>query len=95
MPTVCQTLLKKERETINQLDTQLVDLLTKRAKSALTIGALKKQMGQSGKQDKIREKQVIEHVCQLNTGPLSEKDLKEIFQKIITACRQLQEKNLP
>lgn len=95
MPTACQTLLKKQRETINQLDAQLVDLLNQRAQSALVIGALKKQMGQSGKQDKAREKQVIDHVCQLNNGPLPEEDLKEIFQKIISSCRQLQEKNQP
>ena len=42
--------------------------------------------------DPAREGVVLEHISQLNKGPLSKGAVEEIFAAIMTACREIQSK---
>jgi chorismate mutase-like protein len=77
------------RKHINQLDTQLVDLLNQRAAAAQQIGALKSGTG-AKVYDPEREREVLKHIDGLNHGPLSKGAIEEVYAAIITVCREIQ-----
>jgi chorismate mutase-like protein len=78
--------LKKRRKEIDLIDQKLLTLLNQRLRHALTIGEIKKEMGQKI-YDPKREREVLESVKRKNKGPLKDKDLKEIFKTLIKICR--------
>lgn len=78
------------REQIDQLDTQLLDLLNQRAQIASHIGEVKKQT-QSAVFHPARELQVIKHLTQRNQGPLTETSVTAIWREIMSACRSLEQ----
>lgn len=77
------------RERVNLLDAQLVHLVNERAKMALEIGKLKADMGVKI-YDPARERAVLEHINDLNQGPLGKGALEDIFASIMTVCREIQ-----
>ena len=77
------------REQINQLDTEVVRLLNERAKVAQQIGEIKKAGG-ADIYDPARERDVLDHVNELNEGPLSKGAIEEIYATIMTATRELE-----
>ena len=81
--------LDQKRVHINQIDEQLVALLSERARTALEIGKLKEQLGVKP-YDPARERIVLEHIGAMNQGPLDKGALEDIFAAIITACREIQ-----
>jgi chorismate mutase-like protein len=81
--------LNKRRKEIDLIDQKLLTLLNQRLRQALTIGEIKKEMGQKFYNPK-RERKVLERLKRKNKGPLKETDLKEIFKTIIRACRRSQ-----
>ena len=81
--------LKKKRKEIDLIDQKLLTLLNQRLHHVLTIGEIKKEMGQKIYNPK-REWEVLERLKTKNKGPLKEKDLKEIFKTLIKICRRSQ-----
>lgn len=81
--------LTKLRERINQLDEQLVELISERAQVAVEIGKTKTSVG-SEVYDPLRERTVIEKIDALNQGPLDKGAMEEVFTAIITVCREIQ-----
>ena len=81
--------LKKKRKEIDLIDQKLLTLLNQRLHYALTIGEIKKEMGQKIYNPK-REREVLERLKRKNKGPLKEKELKEIFKTLIKICRRSQ-----
>ncbi len=77
------------RKQIDDLDEQLVALISKRAQAARAIGELKR-----GEQIPIyepkREQYVFEHVKQINPGPLDDAELILIFERLMDVMRSLQ-----
>ncbi len=77
------------RIQIDGLDRQLVEMLNQRARCAHAIGVLKR-----GKATPIyeprREEQVMANVCSANRGPLDERALRHIFERIIEEMRAIQ-----
>jgi chorismate mutase len=77
------------RQQIDDLDEQLVRLLSARAACALEIGKVKKDAGMKIYQPS-READVLEHVHQINRGPLDDGAIKRLFERVIDEARRLE-----
>ncbi len=77
------------RDEIDTIDTQLIDLLCRRAACAEEIGQAKRSNG-IPTLDVCREAEVIKSAAARNTGPLPDLAMRRIFTEIISACRALQ-----
>jgi chorismate mutase / prephenate dehydratase len=82
--------LDELRNRIDQINLQIVDLLSRRAQVAQAIGHLK-QTGGSPIVQPRREREVLERVAAHNPGPLSVEQLRRIFVEIISACTALEQ----
>jgi chorismate mutase-like protein len=81
------------RKKIDDLDRQLVDLLSRRAQAAHEIGRLKRTAGMPI-YEPDRERDVFDNVRKLNPGPLPERDLLRIFERIMDIMRQIQREEI-
>jgi chorismate mutase len=77
------------RQRIDELDEQLVQLLSARAECALQVGVEKKRLGLDLYQPS-READVLAHVQQINPGPLNDAAIKRLFERIIDEARRLE-----
>jgi chorismate mutase len=77
------------RRKIDEIDQQLVELISRRAKAAHEIGKLKRSAGLPI-YEPDRENAVFDHVRGLNRGPLPDPDLKRIYERIMDVMRQIQ-----
>ena len=77
------------RERIEALDERIVALLNERAACALEIGEIKRTVGMAIYQPG-REKAVLEHVRQVNAGPLDGDAVMRLFERIIDEARRLE-----
>ena len=77
------------RKRIDELDEKLVELLNQRSRCASEIGRLKRKTGEPVYQPE-RERQVLEQVQQGNGGPLSNEQLRRIFERIVDEARMVE-----
>ena len=81
--------LEMLRSSIDELDSELLKLLNKRAKCVIKIGKIK----QKEKQDilvPLREKELMERLLSVNKGPMKDVMVIYIFQQIIDTLKELQ-----
>lgn len=78
------------RKKIDELDRRLVELINERAKCAQEIGKLKRNT-QMPIYEPDRERTIFENVHRLNQGPLPDRELTRIFERLIDVMRKLQE----
>lgn len=81
--------LDELRQRIDELDEQLVELLSARAACALEIGHEKKLLGLEVYQPS-REMEVVGHVQRINRGPLDNEAIRRLFERIIDEARRLE-----
>jgi len=79
--------LKKYREQIDELDEQILKLVSERARLARTIGSLK-HGGPIYRPE--REAQVLRRLQERNPGPLSNEAVTAIFRTVMSNCRALE-----
>jgi len=77
------------RQEIDQIDEQILELLSQRADVALAISALRGKGHGSGI-DIVRESQIIGIVTGLNRGPFSDQAVSTIFLNILQETKALQ-----
>jgi chorismate mutase len=77
------------RKKIDELDRQLAALLNERAAAAVEIGRLKRNTSLPIYEPE-REREVIANVKRSNTGPLAERDLGQIYERIMDVMRSIQ-----
>lgn len=77
------------RGRIDDIDAQLVQLLSERAECALGIGELKRALRMAIYQP-AREADVLAHVCGINPGPLDNEAIRRLFERIIDEARRLE-----
>jgi chorismate mutase len=77
------------RKKIDDLDRRIVELLNARALAAKEIGKLKRN-SELPIYEPVREKTIFENVSKANAGPLPDKDLEHIFERIIDVMRAIQ-----
>lgn len=82
-------MIEEYRTIIDKIDKEILELLNKRAKVVIEIG---KEKLKSNKPliDITREEVHLRDLLALNTGPLSENSVKNIFREIISASRSLE-----
>ena len=77
------------RETIDQLDLRLLELLNERTAVVEEIGRIKQELRLAIYEPK-REDQVFSNVLAHNRGPLPPEAVKRIFERIIDEMRTVQ-----
>jgi chorismate mutase len=77
------------RSRIDELDEQIVLLLSERAAAAVAIGKLKAQQS-APIYEPQREKAVFEHVRKVNPGPLSGTQVQDVYERLMDVMRALQ-----
>jgi monofunctional chorismate mutase len=88
-----QNNLPKLRKQIDRLDDQIVLLLNRRMKLAESVGALKANNGHKV-YDRAREQELLSRLCESLDGPLADRELCEIYKKILKVSREHQKKIL-
>ena len=81
------------RKKIDELDRKLVELLSQRARAAHEIGKLKRDIGMPI-YEPDRERAVFDNVQGINPGPLPDRDLLRIYERIMDIMRQIQQEEI-
>jgi chorismate mutase len=81
------------RKKIDELDRTLVKLLNERAQAACEIGKLKRNTSLPIYEPQ-REKTIFENVCRVNTGPLPDGELRQVYERIIDVMRNIQKNQI-
>ena len=84
-----QTELAELRTKIDVIDKQLLELINQRAGVVLEIGELKRNNNMAV-YDPNREKVIEQKLIKMNSGPMPNASVIEIFRTIIAASRTLQ-----
>ena len=82
--------LARCRDSIDELDRRLLDLLNQRTAVVEQIGRIKQDLQMAIYEPK-REDQVFENILKHNEGPLPGEALKRIFERIIDEMRTVQQ----
>ena len=82
------------RAEIDAIDDELLRLLNRRAKIALRVGEVKRR-NDTSLCDRHREREVLDRLCQQNSGPLDEQNVTSIFQRIIDESLHIQQRTFP
>jgi chorismate mutase len=77
------------RRRIDEIDEQLVRLLSARAQCALEVGREKKAASMEIYQPS-REAEVLNHVQAVNPGPLDDGAIRRLFERVIDEARRLE-----
>ena len=81
------------RKQIDELDRKLVELLNQRARAAHEIGKLKQKAGMPI-YEPDREQTVFQNARSVNQGPLPDRDLQRIYERIMDIMRQIQQEEI-
>jgi chorismate mutase len=77
------------RKKIDELDYRLVQMLNERAQCAREIGKLKKNSSMPI-YEPDRERIVFDNIARWNPGPLSDIQLRQVYERLIDVMRQIQ-----
>jgi len=77
------------RRKIDDIDEQIVRLVSQRAEAAQAIGQIK-QKANLPIYEPRREQEVFDHVRSKNNGPLTDVEMQDIFERIIDVMRGVQ-----
>ena len=77
------------RSRINDLDNQILDLLTQRAEAALQIGDLKRRQDAPSYAPE-READIVRRLIEQNPGPLAADAVAAVWREILSGCRALE-----
>ena len=77
------------RKKIDELDEQIVALISRRAEAAKAIGEIK-QRASMPVYEPGREREVFEHIRAVNPGPLPDAEIIHVYERIIDVMRTLQ-----
>ena len=81
------------REKIDELDVQIVRLISQRAEAARAIGDLKRE-AKLPVYEPQREQAVFDRVRAANPGPLGDGELLHVYERIIDVMRTLQRRDM-
>ncbi len=81
--------LHEHRQAIDKLDHEIVRLLNERTRHVLEIGAIKMRAGEEIYAPH-RELAVLDRVCKLNQGPITNESLRAIYREIMSSALSLE-----
>jgi len=77
------------RLKIDELDRQLVALMNERARCAEEIGKLKRNSS-IPIYEPDRERTIFDNIARQNSGPLTQVQLRQIYERLVDVMRQIQ-----
>ena len=77
------------RKAIDKLDAQIVRLLNERTRHVLTIGEIKLKAGEEIYVPH-RERTVLNRICHLNEGPMTNDQLRAVYREIMSSALALE-----
>ncbi len=81
--------IPEHRKAIDRLDATIVKLLNERTQHVLEIGAIKLKAGEEIYAPH-RELAVLQRLCRLNQGPITNESLRAIYREIMSSALSLQ-----
>ncbi len=81
--------IPKHRQAIDRLDGQIVRLLNERTKHVLAIGEIKLKAGEEIYAPH-RERAVLQRLCHLNHGPMTDEQLRAVYREIMSSALALE-----
>ena len=81
------------RKKIDEMDVQIVHLISQRAQAAQAIGDLKRKT-ELPVYEPQREQDVFTHVKAVNPGPLADSEMLHVYERIIDVMRTLQRRDI-
>src|SRR5467141_1807248 len=81
--------IPEHRKAIDKLDAKIVKLLSERTQHVLEIGVIKLKAGEEIYAPH-RELAVLQRLCRLNQGPITEESLRAIYREIMSSALSLQ-----
>jgi chorismate mutase/prephenate dehydratase len=81
--------IPKHRRAIDKLDVQIIRLLNERTKHVLAIGEMKLKAGEEIYAPH-REQAVLERICRLNPGPMTDEQLRAVYREVMSSALALE-----
>jgi chorismate mutase len=81
------------RKKIDDLDEQIVQMISQRAQAARAIGDIKREANLPV-YEPLREQDVFTHVKAANPGPLPDAELLHVYERIMDVMRTLQRRDI-
>lgn len=81
------------RQKIDDLDRQLVRLINERAQCAHEIGRLKRNSAMPI-YEPDRERIIFQNIARSNAGPLSDVQLRQVYERLVDVMRQIQREEM-
>ena len=81
--------IAEHRKAIDRLDAHIVRLLNERTKHVLAIGGIKLKAG-AEIYAPHRERAVLQRICHLNQGPITDDQLRTIYREIMSSALALE-----
>ncbi|GAA5344093.1 bifunctional 3-deoxy-7-phosphoheptulonate synthase/chorismate mutase [Planifilum fimeticola] len=82
--------LDELRSRLDEINLQLLSLMSKRGAIVKEIGEIKKKQGVQ-KFDPVREREMLEQLVKHNTGPFDDETIRHLFKQIFKASLELQQ----
>lgn len=81
--------IPEHRKAIDRLDAQIVRLLNERTKHVLAIGEFKLKAGEEIYVPH-RERAVLDRICRLNAGPMTNDQLRAVYREVMSSALALE-----
>lgn len=81
--------IPEHRKSIDHLDAQIVRLINERTKHVLAIGAIKLKAGEEIYVP-ARERAVLQRICKMNAGPITDEQLRAIYREVMSSALALE-----
>ena len=81
--------IPEHRKAIDTLDAQIVRLLNERTKHVLEIGDIKLKAGEEIYAPH-RERAVLQRLCKMNHGPITNESLRAIYREVMSSALSLE-----
>ncbi|MCU0783602.1 MAG: prephenate dehydratase [Verrucomicrobia bacterium] len=81
--------IPQHRKVIDRLDAQIVRVLNERTKHVLAIGEIKLKAGEEIYAPH-RERAVLQRLCRLNQGPMTDDQLRAVYREIMSSALALE-----
>ena len=80
--------IPEHRKEIDKLDAHIVKLLNERTRHVLEIGDIKLKAGEEIYAPH-RERAVLQRICKLNPGPITNESLRAIYREVMSSALSL------
>ncbi len=88
-PDCAENTMLASRQSIDEIDLELVVLLNRRAEHVRRIGAAKQVLGEPVYQPR-REEEIFSRTVTANHGPLEDGAVRRVFERILDETRRIQ-----